>query len=154
MVDYSVDKCRSRDIWTHFFSNISIDLMKAALAVLAGVATTVYLTKKTTQIVLARGIGFLVGIAVGGGTGRISNDSIQNGMTQIAQDMAKTYVQIYGTISNPTGVITESGERAKDILVCSATQAGDLAIETIETVVRDNINRAARPFINPIKRFF
>ena len=63
-------------------------------------------------------------------------------------------IQVYGAISNPAGIITESGERTKDILVCSATQAGDLAVEIIETVVRDNINRTVRPFTNPIKRFF
>lgn len=137
-------------IWTHFISNISIDLMKAALAVLAGVATMYVVNINTSRVVLAKGAGLLVGFVSGYSAGRVSNKSIQETSSEIAQDIARTYIQVYGAISNPAGVIIETGERAKDILICSA----ESGIERVENIIRDNINRAVRPYINPIHRFF
>ncbi|QEW08000.1 hypothetical protein [Nitrincola iocasae] len=137
-------------IWTHFISNISIDLMKAALAVLAWVATMYVVKINTSRVILAKGAGLFIGFVAGYGAGRVSNESIQEASSQMAQDIAQTYVQVYGAISNPVGVITETGERAKDILICSA----DAAIERIDIIIQDNINRAIRPYINPIHRFY
>lgn len=59
-------------------------------------------------------------------------------------------IQVYGAISNLAGLITETGERAKDVLICSA----ESGIERIENIIRDNINRAVRPYINPIYRLY
>lgn len=137
-------------IWTHFVSNISIDLMKAALAALAGVAAMYIAGKRATQVIVVKLWGVFVGFSAGYGASLISNESIQDATTQMAQDIAQTYVQVYGAISNPSGVIIETGDRAKDVLICSA----DVAFERVETIIRDNINRAVRPFINPIQRFY
>ena len=59
-------------------------------------------------------------------------------------------MKVYGAISNPAGVIIETGERAKDVLICSA----ESGIERVEIIIRDNINRAVRPYINPLHRLY
>ncbi len=137
-------------IWTHFISNVSIDLMKAALAVLAGVAAMYVAGKRISRVITVKGIGLGIGLITGAIAGTIQNDSIQDATSHMAQEIANTYVQVYGAISNPNGVITETGERAKDILICST----DAAIERVEIIIRDNINRALRPYTNPIHRLY
>lgn len=137
-------------IWTHFISNISIDLMKAALAVLAGVAAMYVVGMRFTNVFTVKTTGLVVGVVIGERLGRIQNKSIQAAATQMAQEISRTYIQVYGAISNPAGVIIETGERGKDVLICSA----ESGIERVEMIIRDNINRAVRPYINPIHRLY
>ncbi|WP_409524410.1 hypothetical protein [Nitrincola sp. MINF-07-Sa-05] len=141
-------------LWTNFLSDISIDLLKGGLSILAGVAAAYFTAKSMPRVIISRLVGLAVGIGTGVGLNQIENDQIEKSAVSMAQEIAFTYLTAYDAMSNPIGFVSEKGEQAKDLMICSVSNTGDWAINKAENIIRDNVNRILRQFLNPPRRLY
>ncbi len=141
-------------LWTNLLSDISIDLLKVGLAVLAGAAATYFSAKFFTSVIVAKAAGLFIGISTGVGLAFLPNDDVSKGFSNMAQEMALVYFTVYDAALNPLGFVNEKGEQAKDLMICTTTGAAGWAVIKIEAIIRDNVNRKLRQLLNPPSRLY
>ena len=126
--------------WQNFLSNLSADLVKAAIAVALGLFVAKKTAIVTGSIVIANGLGFVVGIFLGVGMARLRWSDISDFATQVAN----AYVTALDSITNPAQLFSAQRQRIGDFTYCAVDAAGTAVIEAMQQEVERRVYRLLR----------
>lgn len=128
--------------WRDFLSNVSEDMVKAAIAAVAGFLVGVGVGSATGFAVLASGAGFLVGLGVGWLIMDITADDVR----RFAAEVSSAFHRSISVLNNPKAYLEHQVQRAEDAAFCTLQAAGDVVVESAAYFVRRRVEEYLRSF--------
>lgn len=122
--------------WQDFLSNLSADMVKAAIAIAFGYFTAKKTAAFTGMVVIANTAGFLVGLFTGVAIAGVAWTDV----TQFAEKAALTHRRAVESLSNPSAYIAAQKRRINDLAYCSIDAAGSVVVSAVQRKVEDNVS--------------
>lgn len=124
--------------WTDFLKNVSLDLVKAAIAAVAGYFVAKSVAALGGMVVLANfsGLVFVLGIGVG------ITPIKWHDISTFAEKSAHLYRQSLETLSSPSAFISTQRRRVSDFAYCVAEVTGHVAITAVQQEIEARVKRA------------
>lgn len=128
--------------WKDFLANVSEDVVKAAIAAVAGFLAGTLVGSITGMAVLASGIGFVVGLIVG----VLISDVKPSDIRKFAEDVSTAFHRSISILSNPSAYFDYQLQRAEDAAYCTLKSAGDAAVTGAANFVKQRVEEYLRSF--------
>lgn len=122
--------------WKDFLLNVSADLVKAAIAVVAGYFAAKAIAATFGMVVLANGAGFLVGLFVGWKISPITWSDI----SELAQKTSYFYNQSVMALSSPAEFLSAQKLKAHHFVNCTAEAAGSAILGSIQRKIDKKVS--------------
>lgn len=128
--------------WRDFLSNVSEDMVKAAIAAVAGFLAGAIVGSVSGFALIAGAAGFIVGIM----TGVLISDISAEDVTELARKVSDAFHKSISVLSNPKAYIDHQVQRAEDAAYCTLQSAGDAVVHGTMTFLRRRVEEFLRGF--------
>lgn len=128
--------------WRDFLTNVTEDLVKAAIAAVAGFLVGVAVGSATGWAVLASGAGFLVGLGVGWLLMDITADDVRS----LASEVSSAFHRSISVLSNPKAYLEHQVQRAEDAAFCTIQAAGEVVVDSAAYFLRRRVEEYLHSF--------
>ena len=120
--------------WKDFLLNVSTDLVKAAIAVVAGYFAAKTIASFSGMIALANAAGFVIGLYVGWKITPITYTDIST----LAQKTSYFYSNSVSALSSPITFLSEQKIKINDFVNCTAEAAGSVILGNLQRKINDS----------------
>lgn len=129
--------------WKEFLTNVSEDVVKAAIAAVAGYLAGVAIASYTGMAVISGGLGFIVGVLVGLGL----SDITLNDVRKFAEEVSTAFHRsISAVTTNSEAYFKYQIRRAKDVAYCTVKSAGTVIVDGAIDLIKQRVDDYLRSF--------
>ena len=128
--------------WKDFLTNVSEDVVKAAIAAVAGYLVGAAIGSLTGMAVFASALGIIVGLAVGVALGDIAPNNVR----KFAESVSTAFHRSISIASNPGAYVDYQIQRAEDATYCTIRSARDAVVEGASDFIKQRVEDYLRSF--------
>lgn len=126
--------------WKDFLANIAEDVVKAAIAALAGFLAGVVIVKTTGMAVLASAAGIVVGVVFGLRISSLTYDDVR----KFAEEVSGAFHRSLSVLQHPKVFFNQQVQKAEDVAYCTIQAAGELVVTAASSFVRQRVDEFLR----------
>lgn len=128
--------------WKDFLTNVSEDVVKTAIAAVAGYVFGAGVAAATGMAVLASAAGFVIAL----GVGFVLMTITPNDVKKFAEDASAIFHRSISILSNPKAYFDYQVQRAEDAAYCAMKSTGQVIVEGTENLVQQRVEDFLRSF--------
>ena len=128
--------------WKEFLTNVSEDVVKAAIAAVAGYLAGAGLASSTGLAVFSSGIGFIVGL----GVGIMVSDIKPTDVRKFAEDVSTAFHRTISAVNNTGVYLKYQAQRVEDVAYCTIKSTGNVIVEGAVDLIRRRVDDYLRSF--------
>lgn len=128
--------------WKDFVTNVSEDVVKAAIAAVAGYLAGTAVGSLSGLAVLSSIAGVLVGLIVSDALSKVKQDDVK----KFAEEVSAVFHRSISVVSNPEAYFKYQVRRVEDVAYCTIKSAGVVIVDGAVDLIRQRVDAYLRSF--------